>query len=711
MELLRVNDVISNINDEFVERVLWLDRKFDFCYTIDMNSKNLKINNRCLSNFEEKIHIGENIILTQYKHEGIKMKHELSKSTEALLNKSWDAIKDIVSTKNEPQIYESKYRSELVKSIVCKKNISKATVYKYLKKYWRSGKLKMGLISNYDKCGGPGKDKILGDKKVGRPNYISAVEPEKVGININNDIKKIFKVAIKRYYENHREISLKKAYDLMLMDFFSIEDEETFEAKVIDAHKIPTYEQFKYFYYQKYRNIRIEKTKRKSKKDYELNYRELTSNSTQHSYGPGYRYQIDATISPFYLTNRLKTGGIGKPVVYFVIDVFSRMIVGVYVGGNYPCWEGAATALYNCTEDKVEFCSRYGLDISAEEWPNSTLPQYLLADRGELAGKLPEKIIENLGVVLENTPSYRADYKGIVERNFGVQEAKLKALLPGAIESDFRKRGGSDAREEVKMNLIEFTRSLLRTVIHHNNHLLTSYPLQKEMTEDDVLEIPSEIWNWGIRNITGNLRSIPDDYLKLNLMRTGICTVSSKEIRFCGVGYECNLARVEHWHVEARSKGTWKVRVVYDPRYLDTIYIVNQDTFEFESCTLKEEYSMFRNKSMEEIKSFIKEKKIRDLKLRDRENNNNLKLNMGLTKDVKEAEVAFNQAPNSIIDFRKDIKRNKKSEGIRSNKEQAFFIKNHFNDRKVDINSNIVEDTFSNIVEQIINIQNDEELI
>ena len=102
------------------------------------------------------------------------------------------------------------------------------------------------------------------------------------------------------------------------------------------------------------------------------------------TFGPGHRYQIDATIADVYLVSSVdNTRIIGRPVVYCVIDVFSRLICGLYIGLEGPSWLGAMMALDNVIEDKVVFCKNYGIEITNKEWPNSFLPEKILADRGE----------------------------------------------------------------------------------------------------------------------------------------------------------------------------------------------------------------------------------------------------------------------------------------------------------------------------------------
>lgn len=83
-----------------------------------------------------------------------------------------------------------------------------------------------------------------------------------------------------------------------------------------------------------------------------------------------YKYPIDATIGDVYLRSFYNPSEIiGRPVIYFVIDVFSRMIVGYYVGLEGPSWLGMSTALANAMMDKVSFCAKYEKEITKEDWP------------------------------------------------------------------------------------------------------------------------------------------------------------------------------------------------------------------------------------------------------------------------------------------------------------------------------------------------------
>ncbi|MBW4419912.1 MAG: transposase family protein [Myxacorys californica WJT36-NPBG1] len=137
------------------------------------------------------------------------------------------------------------------------------------------------------------------------------------------------------------------------------------------------------------------------------------------AFGPGSIYQIDATIGDIYLVSSLdRTRIIGRPVIYVVIDVFSRMIVGMSVTLEGPSWVGAMQAMENAASDKVTFCQEYGIEIAEEDWASYHLPEMILADRGEFEGYMADNLVNALNIRVSNTPPYRADWKAIVERNF-----------------------------------------------------------------------------------------------------------------------------------------------------------------------------------------------------------------------------------------------------------------------------------------------------
>lgn len=105
-------------------------------------------------------------------------------------------------------------------------------------------------------------------------------------------------------------------------------EDGTRKTKLIPPSERPTFTQFKYWYEQEF-DIEKALIRRKGEKTCLLENRAVLGTSTAEVIGPGSRFQIDATVADVYIVSSYNPDWIvGRPVVYVVIDVFSRMIVG-----------------------------------------------------------------------------------------------------------------------------------------------------------------------------------------------------------------------------------------------------------------------------------------------------------------------------------------------------------------------------------------------
>lgn len=442
------------------------------------------------------------------------------------------------------------------------------------------------------------------DKKRGRPRIFKNVVGE--GVNVDEETKQIFRVALNRFYYTNKgaSASLKTAYELMRKEFYSNEFkiEEGVKKPIIKtSSETPSFGQFKYFFYKE-RNRKKEISIRKGTKQYLQNHRPILGNSTTEAMGPGSIFQIDATIADIYLVSRYNRNWIiGRPVVYLCLDVFSRMVAGIYVGLEGPSWTGAMMVLANSAMNKAEYCKQYGIQITEEQWPVRHLCDTLIADRGELEGRLAETLISSLHIKVQNTSPYRADMKGLIERQFRVLNDKtVKPFLPGVVKPDFRERGSRDYRLDGVLDLYQFTQIMIKSCLHHNQNWLGHYNREEMMITDDVESIPIKLWNWGIKNRAGRLRSVSEDIVKLNLMPISQAYVTAQGIKFKGMYYTSEQALRERLFEEARINGGWKIDVSYDPRNMNYIYI-KESGKRFEKCHLLYHQERYKDKTIEEI--------------------------------------------------------------------------------------------------------------
>ncbi len=539
------------------------------------------------------------------------------------MDRAWSIIKDIAQ--REPEIYLDEYRGRLIRDASDEFKIASKEIYRYLRRYWIAGKTRYALLPAYQRCGGPGKERRIEKAdpnmpKRGRPPRRMLINPEDVGVNVDEEMKNIFRIALRLYYHKGGENPLKRAYQTMLENHFHVGYREEGGVRVAvlpPASQVPTLEQFSYFN-RKERRLVESIISREGRRRYDLNSRPILGNSTQMASGPGSIFQVDATIADVYLVSSLNRHWIiGRPVVYFVVDVFSRMIVGLYVGLEGPSWISGMMAIVNATTDKVAFCAEYGVEITHEVWPCVYLPGSILADRGEFVGLESDRLPGSTDIPLSNCPPYRADWKGIVEQMFRRVNLKTIKWLPGSVRK--RERGEKDHRLDATLDLRQFTRIVILSAIQYNlHHRIEDYPMDLDLIRDGVEPVPIELWEWGIANRAGHLRERPPELIKLDLMPRKTATVTERGILFEGMHYSTERALQKEWYVRARRDGTWKVPVSYDPRRLGAIYLPNKEESLFDVCTLLPKDERFKDQILEEMQDHFALQSIRSDKHEDR---------------------------------------------------------------------------------------------
>ncbi|BDB03257.1 transposase [Clostridium botulinum] len=654
--MIAVNSVFQYIDGERIRIIYIIDK---FAYLVNIDAATSMPKRELIKTIEEEI-VYKKLILIKDPFAKIIDENNLSKVQIYKRNKDWDFILKYWDV-NKQFLLEKNTRNKTFKEISTLSGLGLTKVKKVFSRYWQRGMSKNALLPDYKNSGGKGKDKNLSKNKVGRPKKANYYGEIVQGINITDDVKIHFKIAIDKYYRNKNKMSLKETYNLMLRDFYSdsyVEDNEI-KHMVWDKSKTPTYGQF-YYWFKKLENPKKDILFRESAKEFELKHRAILSNSTIETNGPGTRFQIDATIADIYLVSSLNRNRIiGRPIVYAIIDVFSRLITGIYVGLEGPSWIGAMMSLDNMITDKVEFCRKYNIEITEEQWPSKHLPEIIIADRGEFEGYSVENLINNLNVKIENTSPYRGDLKGIVERNFRTINTRIKHKTPGAIQKEFRERGDRDYRLDATLTLDEFTAIIIKMVLYHNNKLIDKYPMEKEMIEDEIVPIPIKLWRWGIENKKGRLRVVDQERFRLNILPKGKANVSRAGIRFKNMYYGSKKAIEEQWFIKSKVRS---IEIVYDPRNMNQIYIPYEDGINYEKCYLLEGSMQYKDCILEEI--IFNEELSSELK--EQEKNQQTQINIDLDKEIEKIVKKAKNEKQKAVSY--DESKNKKIKGIKRNR-------------------------------------------
>lgn len=592
-------------------RVIWIDTNYEYVWVVNLKGEGSFPNRVLTADLEIALNTGAWQIITD-PYLKVVNENKIPDNLKASRDFNWRVI-EYLKKDNEQFLLVPRSRKEKIAEAAKLFELPEYKVARVLKRFWQRGMTKNSLIPSYDKCGGKGARKKSSAKKRGKPvEYLTDGELI-IGINIDETVQKNIRYVIENFYDKKSKPKLTEAFDFLLKKFFS--NKYVFDGKenyvVWDKSRIPKYNQF-YYWVNKFYDFKDGFISRHGQREFDLTQRELLGNSTMQAFGPGSRYEIDATIADVYLVSSLdRTKVIGRPVCYAVIDVFSRLITGIYIGFEGPSWLGAMMALDNVVADKVEFCNRYGISISKEEWPSEYLPEVILADNGEFQGFGPEGLIENLNVAHENTSPVRPDLKGIVERYFRTVNEKIKRLTPGAVEKEFRVRCQENPALSATLTIEEFVKAFINLVLLHNSSVINDYPLDPKIAADGVLPIPIKLWEWGIVNRKGRFNYYPRDIIQLNLLPRAKANISREGIKFKGNFYSFDKAIVEGWFVDPKKKGS--VDIMYDPRHMNYIYLPEDSGLSFHKATILDK-SPYRNIMWEEEIEFFEMLKNEGLK-------------------------------------------------------------------------------------------------
>jgi putative transposase len=590
-----------------ISRILWIDSEGNRIVTIDIARQNkhaLPIW-QTRDEVEEALEKGDaHIIDTDPYAVLLRPEDTIPEEHSERRERAWKVIEDLV-TKHGVQLLDPRTRGPLIAALSekeepGKKKVRKGYVYDALRRYWQGGQTKNALLPFFHESGAKGKEREGKERKLGRPSALARKGETPAGVIMTKEMRSKLLRGYKKYYVSGKEKTLEKALQRTREDFFNsgFDEAEAIDAagnkkkiwipRLPEASLLPTPDQFRYVH-EKYQDLTQLLTSREGERRFALRHRAILGESTHMAAGPGFLYQGDATIGDIHLvSSRDRSRLIGRPIIYVIIDVFTRLIAGFSVSLEGPSWVGMMLALENATADKVAFCREYGIDITSDQWPSYGLPQEILGDRGELEGYNPTNLINALGVRVSNTPPYRCDWKAIVEQNFRLISDEIIHWKPGAVYKK-RERGDKDYRHEACLTLQEFRQLMILCALKHNNyHRMDWYKMDDDMVSDHVEQYPIDLWNWGVCNRVGHPQTKPAEIIKLNLLPPAVASVTERGISFDGVYYTCALAEREQWYVRARHQGRWPVSIAYDPRKLEIIYLSLDSGRRIEPCELIE---------------------------------------------------------------------------------------------------------------------------
>ena len=483
----------------------------------------------------------------------------------------WALIEPLVASDVVAALMRETHRARLLNARAAEAGTTYQNLVKLLRQYWARGMTPAAVAVAYGRCGAPGRRRSLGDAKPGRRRTVATG----AGIPVTLAERRLLEVAATYHLDG--DMTQRDAFQRMIEQFYaSVVTDASGRTKVTVPQSIPSIGQFRY-YLRTHHSTVEQRRRRKGQHAFDLEDRALLGRADDGVQGPGSCYQLDATIADTYLVSSFdRTRIVGRPVIYFVVDVWSRLIVGLYVGFEGPSWLGAVAAMVNAVTPKVEFCRSLGIEIEEAEWPSHHLPAAVFGDRGEMISVRNGRNLESRHQVsILNAAAGRGDMKAIVERLFGTVQAKYKSFIPGYVKPDFGKRGAEDYRKGAVLTLEEFTKVIALAVLQHNRTPPRKKTKPAGMVAEGLSAAPTAMWAWGIRHRSGALSVADVDAVALSLLPTADARVTARGVRLFGAYYLSDEVAELGWFAHARHEESTR-EVSFDPRCMDAIYVQDE---------------------------------------------------------------------------------------------------------------------------------------
>ena len=466
-------------------------------------------------------------------------------------------------------------------------------------------------------------------KKTGHPTMNALGK----GVPLTDEIRTYFDEAIKDFLIG-RAKTKKDAYMTMIEKHF-INEEETptgIRVSVLPDNLRPTLKQFLNYTRVRVPQEEIDKAKT-SAREQRNNKRLLLSDNLQGVMGPGDLWEVDECeidLSLVSVENPSVT--VGRPIVYVMIDVYTRMIVAYSVAFDNNSVLGITNCFLNLLDDKQELCNRFGIQIGANEWPSKILPLRLRSDYGaEYISHAMDTICCKLGVAKELVSPATGSLKGQVEQLFHQIHAAQNSLLEG--KGLIEKRYDSNHHQEAILNIQEFEAVLLTYIVGHNRKYMEKYPLTKDMRQQNVEPCPIDLWKYGV-SLNGSPRPITNEVMfRHSLLLPVKASVGRAGITFKGLFY-INLqdeALLRDMYL-ASTHGKKKLEsACIDPRNISHLYYIREGKLmtaslnykktgmkEYEGMTLSE-YNALHNKKKDDDAIGRETNLQMDIAIRDRQ--------------------------------------------------------------------------------------------
>ncbi|MEO8761350.1 MAG: Mu transposase C-terminal domain-containing protein [Bacteroidia bacterium] len=190
--------------------------------------------------------------------------------------------------------------------------------------------------------------------------------------------------------------------------------------------------------------------------------------------------QIDHTKLDIILVDEVNRRALHRPWITLAFDVYSRMVVGIYISFDPPGALGTGMCLANAILPKEILLGKYNVE---GEWPCWGPMKTIHADNAkEFRGSMLKRVAREYGINLEWREVKRPNWGGHIERYLGTLLREIQTL-PGTTFSNIADRKTYNSEKEASLTIKELESWIITFIVnvyHKRFHSgIKMSPLQK----------------------------------------------------------------------------------------------------------------------------------------------------------------------------------------------------------------------------------------
>lgn len=386
--------------------------------------------------------------------------------------------------------HRSKHDFEM---ILTKRGMGRTQAWRHIIRWLQSGRNPQIFLVGYKRIGHVketiSKGRLLSSGK--RAFLIKDSDKQ----NMDEIIKSFLKSGVSSFADAYKDL-LRQYYSVITTTDTGV------LSKILPEGERPSLRQF-WYYAQKVLTPEKVARAKKGEKEVRNNKRVFRGSALTDVVGPGDVVEMDAhEMDVSIVSSEYPDICVGRPILYLMIDVWTRLILAVSVALDNNSVVGCTNCFANLVEDKKELVAEYcgtSVDFDIDRlWPSYVYPNRMRYDHGsDFVSNEVTRIMGELKIDADHVPPGMGSMKGVVERVFEDIEKQTKDLLEkkGLIRPVY----GSKHHKESCLDINDVMGLVCNYVLYHNGRMMQTYQPTRDMMEKKVKTIPAELWEYGMR--------------------------------------------------------------------------------------------------------------------------------------------------------------------------------------------------------------------